>query len=136
MSVNANSRQAEIALELAEVARTLAHSTRTVPHPSDTYELLGALVDAQAALGQIYAHLGAWHGAAQRGLHFHGETELGIPDLIGIGATEKASISLMAATANAMAAANLVLKAYNSNGDLRWFDEVQEEEDGSILSSA
>ncbi|POH67790.1 MULTISPECIES: hypothetical protein [Cryobacterium] len=126
MAVNEEGRQTEIANELAEVARTLAHSTRTVPHPSDSYELLGALADAQAALGQVYAQLDAWHSAAVDGRHYDGEDGRGIPGQPAAGATGTASVSLRAATVKAMATANLLLKAHNANGVVRWFDDVKE----------
>jgi hypothetical protein len=131
MPVNANSRQLDIAHELAEVARILAHSTHAIPRPSDTYELLGVLTDVQAALGQVYAHLGAWHGAAQDGRHFDGKNEGDTTGLLAAGALGTGSVSLMTATANAMAAANLVLKAHNANGAVRWFDEVRQGETAS-----
>jgi hypothetical protein len=126
MSDNEHGRQAEIADQLAEVARALAHATRAIPRPSDSYELLGALVDAQAALGQVYAQLEAWHGAAQDGRQYDGENERGIPGQPAAGAGGSAAVSLRAATAHAMATANLVLKAYNANGVVRWFDDVKE----------
>ncbi|WEO76019.1 hypothetical protein BJQ94_11610 [Cryobacterium sp. SO2] len=126
MAVNEEGRQPEIANELAEAARTLAHSTRTVPRPSDSYELLGALADAQAALGQVYAQLDAWHCAAVDGRHYDGEDERGIPGQPAAGTTGTVSVSLRTATAKAMATANLLLKAHNTNGVVRWFDEVKE----------
>jgi hypothetical protein len=134
MPVNANSGQLDIAHELAEVARILAHSTYAVPRPSDTYELLGVLTDVQAALGQVYAHLGAWHAAAQDGKHFDGKSEGGAPGPPAASAVGTGSVSLMTATANAMAAANLVLQAYNANAAVRWFDEVKTEETASLLT--
>lgn len=126
MAINQEGRQIEIANELVEAARTLAHSTRTIPNPSDSYELLGALVAAQEALAQVYAQVSHWHGKAVAGTHYNGVDG---PNVSDTTAPAHVAQLLAGAAASATRAANQVSEAHSINGVIRWFDAVKTEED-------
>ena len=125
MATNQEGRQIEIANELGEAVRTLAHSTRTIPKPSDSYELLGALVAAQEALAQVYAQVSLWHDKAVAGTHYNGvdgiHSDTTAPDHV--------AQLLAGAAASATRAANQVSEAHSVNGAIRWFYAVKTEED-------
>lgn len=123
MAINEESRQVEIADQLAEIAKSLAHSTRAVPKPIDSYALIGDLVQAQEALAAVYGQLADWHGRVVDGTHYNGEDER---STTGDTATLQTKGFLELAAHEADQAANQLRKAHSVNGVIRWFDEVSQ----------
>lgn len=123
MSINEESRQVEIAEQLAENARTLAHSTRAVPKPSDSYTLLAVLAQAQESLAQVYSQLAAWHGRVLDGTHYSA-ADGRINDVTAEHAVELTKRGLERAEQEARWVANELYVAHSNNGVIRWFDEV------------
>lgn len=123
MAINEQTRQVEIADQLAETAKTLVHSTRAVPKPFDSYALIADLVQAQEMLAQIYAQLADWHGRVLDGTHYNGEDE---PGHAGEPAAERVKGLLELAAHEADQAADQLREAHSANGVIRWFDEVPE----------
>ena len=66
---------------MAEAARQLAHETRNLEVPSDSYAILGDLVDTQRSIEQAIRQLAEWHRSVAPERHYtasHDESTIGI----------------------------------------------------------
>ena len=103
---------------MAEAARQLAHDTRNLETPSESYAILGDLVDTQRSIEQVLSQLAEWHRGTTADRHYssgHGESALGIT-------TAVTELDLAAQQADGLQ--ETLSRAHGANSVVRWFDEV------------
>jgi hypothetical protein len=103
---------------MAEAASQLAHSTRHLDRPSDSYVVLGQILEAQRSIAQTLHQLAEWHRTTAPGLHYaedHEESALGIM-------TSVAELDLAAQQAEGLQ--ETLARAYGGNSVVQWFDVI------------
>lgn len=108
---------------MADAARQLAHGTRDLESPSDSYVILGNLVDSQRSIEQVLRQLAEWHRGTAAGRHYrasHSESTLGIM-------TAVTDLDLAAQQADGLQ--EKLSRAHGASGVVRGFDEVRPPED-------
>ncbi|MDQ0241445.1 hypothetical protein [Arthrobacter bambusae] len=111
------------ATRLADAARDLAHATRVLNTPSDSYSVMGRLVDTQRSIQQVLEQLAEWHRSTSAGRHFsegHDESTLGIITAI-------AELDLAAQQADGLQ--ETISRAHGGSSVVRWFDDVDPDQD-------
>jgi hypothetical protein len=72
--VNDESRLAfHAAVSLSRAARDLMQNADFLDHPSDSYSILGNVLDTMRSLESSLAQLAEWHRSAEAGRHFDGD---------------------------------------------------------------
>jgi hypothetical protein len=108
---------------MAAAARQLAHETRDLVVPSDSYVILGNLVEAQRSIEQVLRQLAEWHrSAAAERPYIAGNDE----STIGI-MTAVTELDLGAQQAEGLR--ETLSRATGGNSVVRWFDEVDPSEE-------
>jgi hypothetical protein len=103
---------------MAEAATELAHSTRHLERPSDSYVILGEILEAQRSIKQTLRQLAEWHRTTAAGVHYaeqHEESALGIM-------TSVAELDLAAQQAEGLH--ETLARAYGGNSVVQWFDRI------------
>jgi hypothetical protein len=107
------------AQRMAEATGQLAHSTRSLSRPSDSYVILGELLETQRAIEQTLRQLAEWHRTTSAGVHYaegHEESALGIM-------TSVAELDLAAQQAEGLL--ETLARAYGGNSVVHWFDSIE-----------
>ncbi|MET4143760.1 hypothetical protein [Arthrobacter sp. UYCo732] len=108
---------------LSRAARDLMQSADEIDRPSDSYSIVGNVLDSLRSLEVTLGQLMEWHRAAEAGRHFeedHDESTIGIMTAV----TE-----LDLAVQQADGLQETVSRAYGGNAVVRWFDSDQDDED-------
>jgi hypothetical protein len=122
--VNDESRLAfHAAVSLSRAARDLMQNADFLDHPSDSYSILGNVLDTMRSLESSLAQLAEWHRSAEAGRHFDGDHD---DSTIGIMTTVE---ELDLAVQQAEELQETISRAYGGNAVVRWFDEVDPPED-------
>ncbi len=107
---------------MADAARQLAHEARYSEVPSDSYAILGNLVDTQRSIGQVIRLLAGWHRSAAADRRYtanHDESTIGIM-------TAVTELDLAAQQADGLQ--ETLARPHGGNSVVRWFDEVDPSE--------
>jgi hypothetical protein len=112
--------QVEASRLMQEASRQLGLMTRRLDRPSDSYAILGNLLDTQRSLGQVLRQLSEWQRQTAPGVHYaahHSESALGVM-------TTVAELELAAQQADGLQ--QTMSRTYGGSSAVRWFDEVQQ----------
>ena len=107
---------------LSRAARDLMQSAEDLDRPSDSYSILGNVLDAVRSLEMSLGQLAEWHRSAGPGRHYdpgHDDSTIGIMTAVA---------ELEAAVQHADALQQAISRAYSGNAVVRWFDEVDQAE--------
>jgi hypothetical protein len=108
---------------LSRAARDLMQSAEELDRPSDSYAVLGNVLDSLRSLEVVLGELAEWHRSAEAGRHFdadHDDSTIGIM-------TTVAELDLAVQQADALQ--ETLSRAYGGNAVVRWFDEVDPPDD-------
>lgn len=111
------------AARLSRAARDLMQNAHHLDRPSDSYAILGNLLDSMRSLASVLGQLAEWHRSAEAGRHFpagHDESTIGIM-------TTVAELDLAAPQAEGLQ--ETISRAYGGSAVVQWFDEVVPPED-------
>jgi hypothetical protein len=103
---------------LSRSARDLMQSADDLDRPSDSYSILGNVLDAARSLEVSLGQLAEWHRSAEPGRHYHpghDDSTIGVMTAVA---------ELEAAAQHADALQQAISRAYSGNAVVRWFDEV------------
>ncbi|MHA7297682.1 hypothetical protein [Pseudarthrobacter sp. MDT3-1] len=106
------------ASRLSRAARDLMQNADSLDRPSDSYSILGKVLDSMRSLEMALGQLTEWHRTAESGRHFHeghDESEIGIMTVV-------AELDLAVQQADGLQ--QTISRAYGGNSVVRWFDEV------------
>jgi hypothetical protein len=113
----------DAALRLSRAARDLMQNADSLDRPSDSYSILGNVLDTMRSLESSLAQLAEWHRSAEPGRHFDGDHD---DSTIGMMTTVE---ELDLAVQQAEGLQETISRAYGGNAVVRWFDEVDPPED-------
>jgi hypothetical protein len=108
---------------LSRAARDLMQSAEGLDRPSDSYSIMGNVLDALRSLETVLGELAEWHRSAEAGRHFdagHDDSTIGIM-------TAVAELDLAVQQADALQ--ETISRAYGGNAVVRWFDKVDPAEE-------
>ncbi|YCK79644.1 hypothetical protein M1D89_01005 (plasmid) [Arthrobacter sp. D3-18] len=117
--------EASDSLRLA--AGELAELSERLDRPSSSGQVLGALMDAQRSIEHALRELAQWHKRTTPGVQFaehHDESAVGVSI-----AVEQLDLSVR----QAAGLQEMLSRAYEGSGVVRWFDEEQESSAHPIL---
>lgn len=106
------------AARLSRAARDLMQNIDDLDCPSDSYSILGNVLDTVRSLEVALGQLAEWHRSAAPGRHFHqghGDSTIGIMTTI-------AELDLEVQQADGLQ--ETISRAYGGNAVVQWFDEV------------
>jgi hypothetical protein len=104
---------------LSRAARDLMQAPGDLDRPSDSYSILGNVLDAARSLEIVLGQLAEWHRSAKAGRHYdvgHDDSTIGVMTAV----TE-----LEAAAQHVDALQGAISRAYSGKAVVRWFDEVE-----------
>jgi hypothetical protein len=111
------------AARLSRAARDLMQNAHHLNRPSDSYAILGNVLDSVRSLETVLGQLAEWHRSAEAGRHFeagHDESTIGIM-------TTVAELDLAAQQAEGLQ--ETIARAYGGSSVVQWFDEIAPRED-------
>lgn len=114
---------------LRRAAGELAELSERFYSPSSSGQVLGALMDAQRSIEHALRELAQWHQCAMSGVHFaehHDESALGVSLVVE---------QLDLAVQQAAGLQEILSRAYEGSGVVRWSDEEQQSSAQPILPS-
>jgi hypothetical protein len=102
---------------LYRAARDLLQNAGELDRPSDSYLILGNVLDAARCLEVALVQLAEWHRGTEADRHFH----KGEDSTVGIMTTVE-ELDLAVQQADGLRKA--ISRAYGANAVVHWFDEV------------
>jgi hypothetical protein len=106
------------AARLSRAARDLMQSANRLDRPSDSYAILGNVLDSMRSLETVLGQLAEWHRSPEAGRHFeagHDASTIGIM-------TTVAELDLAAQQAEGLQ--ETISRAYGGSSVVQWFDEI------------
>lgn len=110
----------EASANLRQAAAELAELSERLDRPSSSGQVIGALLDSQGSIEQALRELAQWHKETIPGVHFAEDHPESVE---GVSAAIK-QLDLAAQQADGLH--ETLSQAYEGNGVVRWFDDVQE----------